>query len=79
MAPPGAVTTVALLPTPEGMPTGVETGIRLLSSDPEADHANLLARGVDADPEIMRFGGGGPPMVYGPGPHGNRPVGRRRV
>ena len=74
VAPPGAVTTVALLPTPEGMPTGVETGIRLLSSDPEADHANLLARGVDADPEIMRFGGGVPPMFYVRDPDGNRLV-----
>lgn len=58
VAPAGAVTTIALVPTREGVPTGVETGIRFLSEDAEADHANLLARGVDADPEIMRFGGG---------------------
>ena len=57
VAPPGAMTTIALVPTREGVPAGVETGIRLLTDDAEADHANLRARGVDADPEIMRFGG----------------------
>jgi len=51
------MTTIALVPTREGVPAGVETGIRLLTDDAEADHANLRARGVDADPEIMRFGG----------------------
>lgn len=68
----GAVTTIALVPTREGVPTGVETGIRFLSEDAEGDHANLLARGVDADPEIMRFRGGVPPMFYFRDPDGNR-------
>ena len=72
VAPAGAVTTIALVPTGEGVPTGVETGIRFLSEDAEADHANLLAGGVDADPEIMRFGGGVPPMFYFRDPDGNR-------
>lgn len=74
VAPPGAVTTIALVPTREGMPAGVKTGIRLLSEDAETDHANLRARGVDADPEIMRFGGGVPPMFYFRDPDGNRLV-----
>ena len=72
VAPPGAVTTIALVPTREGVPTGVETGIRFLSEDAEGDHANLRARGVDADQEIMRFGGGVPPMFYFRDPDGNR-------
>ncbi len=74
VAPPGAVTTIALVPTREGVPTGVETGIRLTSEDPEADHADLRARGVDTDPEILRFGGGVPPMFYFRDPDGNRLV-----
>ena len=61
VAPPGAATSVALLPTPEGTPIGVDTGIRLFSGDAEADHTDLLKRGVDADPEILRFEGV-PPM-----------------
>jgi catechol 2,3-dioxygenase-like lactoylglutathione lyase family enzyme len=72
VAPPGAVTTIALVPTREGVPTGVETGIRFLSEDAEADHGSLRARGVDVDPEIMRFGGGVPPMFYFRDPDGNR-------
>ena len=74
VAPPGAVTTIALVPTREGVPAGVETGIRFLTEDAETDHANLRARGVDADPEIMRFGGGVPPMFYFRDPDGNRLV-----
>src|SRR5215813_1114071 len=61
VAPPGAMTTIALVPTREGVP-----------EDAETDHANLRARGVDADPEIMRFGGGVPPMFYFRDPDGNR-------
>src|SRR5215831_8607199 len=43
VAPPGAVTTIALVPTREGVPAGVETGIRFLSEDAEADHATCAA------------------------------------
>ena len=61
VAPPGAATTIALVPAREGAPVGVETGIRLTTGDAGADHAALLARGVDADPEILRWPGV-PPM-----------------
>jgi predicted enzyme related to lactoylglutathione lyase len=71
VAPPKATTTIALMPSPEGAPVGVETGIRLASDDAEADHADLLARGVDVDPEIMRWPGV-PPMFYFRDPDGNR-------
>jgi lactoylglutathione lyase len=60
VAPPGATTTIALVPSREGIPAGVETGIRLGTADADADHARLAARGVDAD-EILRWAGA-PPM-----------------
>ena len=56
VAPPGAVTTIALVPA--GMPAGV----RLTTWDAEGDHASLRAQGVDTDPEIMHMGGAAPPM-----------------
>jgi catechol 2,3-dioxygenase-like lactoylglutathione lyase family enzyme len=38
-----------------GRPAGVETGVTLVSGDLEADHAALIAAGVDVDP-ILRQG-----------------------
>jgi lactoylglutathione lyase len=62
VAPPGAATTtIALVPARDGAPAGVDTGIRLTTGNAAADHAALLARGVDADPEILRWPGV-PPM-----------------
>ena len=61
VAPPGAAVTIALVPAREGAAVGVDTGIRLTTGDADADHAALLARGVDADPEILRWPGV-PPM-----------------
>ena len=60
VAPPGAGTSIALVPEHDGVPAGVETGIRLATADADADHATLLARGVDAD-EVLRWPGV-PPM-----------------
>ena len=71
VAPAGAVTTIALLPTPQGAHTGVDTGIRLSTGDAEADHAQLRARGVDTDAEVIRMGGGVPPMFSFRDPDGN--------
>jgi catechol 2,3-dioxygenase-like lactoylglutathione lyase family enzyme len=71
VAPRGASTTIALAPAHGGVPTGVDTGIRLATSDVDADHATLRARGVDVDPEILRFGGGVPPMFTFRDPDGN--------
>jgi len=70
VAPPGADTTLALMPTPPGGAIGVDTGIRLATSDAEADHADLKARGVDVDDEIMRWEGV-PPMFTFRDPDGN--------
>lgn len=68
LAPPRAATTVALVPSREGVPTGIETGIRFTTEDAAAD---LRARGVDADAEVMRWEGV-PPMFYFRDPDGNR-------
>ncbi|HEY6318279.1 MAG TPA: VOC family protein [Acidimicrobiia bacterium] len=69
VAPPGAPTTIALLPTSTGAPAGRPTGIRLATSDAEADHADLTARGVDAD-DLLRWPGV-PPMFEFRDPDGN--------
>jgi len=53
VAPPGATTTVALVALDEGTATGVDTGIRLTTSDAAADHATLRDRGADVDPEVI--------------------------
>ena len=64
VAPPGAATTIALVPPREGRPTGVETGLALTTMDIDADHASLRAKGVDADPAVMRMGDPVPPMFF---------------
>jgi catechol 2,3-dioxygenase-like lactoylglutathione lyase family enzyme len=53
VAPAGAVTTVALMPAVGRTAIGIDTSIRLTTDDAAADHAALLARGVDVDPEII--------------------------
>jgi catechol 2,3-dioxygenase-like lactoylglutathione lyase family enzyme len=70
VGPLGAETTIALPPTPEGHPIGVDTGIRLSTKDAAADHSALQARGVDVDPELLRWEGV-PPMFSLRDPDGN--------
>jgi catechol 2,3-dioxygenase-like lactoylglutathione lyase family enzyme len=70
VAPPGSSTTIALAPLPQEGTAGVDTGIRLATQDAEADHSALLARGVDTDPEVLRFEGV-PPMFSLRDPDGN--------
>ena len=53
VAPPGATTTIALVRQTAGEPIGVDTGVRFTSSDVAADHAQLRARGVDVDPDLI--------------------------
>ena len=74
VAPAGAATTIALVANNAGVPevTGSETGIRLSTDDAEADHAELQARGVDVDAEIIRMGDSVPPMFLFRDPDGNR-------
>jgi lactoylglutathione lyase len=61
VAAPGASTSVALIAAAEDTAVGVDTGIRFITADAEADHAHLRGRGVDVDPEVLRFPGV-PPM-----------------
>jgi catechol 2,3-dioxygenase-like lactoylglutathione lyase family enzyme len=60
VAPEGATVTIALVPTRAGVPTGVQTGIRLKAGDAAAVHADPQARGVDVG-ELLRWPGV-PPM-----------------
>ena len=65
VAPAGATTTIAIVPPPEGQEAGgKETGITLDTSDVDADHAELKAKGVDVDDEVSRMGGPVPPMFW---------------
>ncbi|MGO9180200.1 MAG: VOC family protein [Candidatus Limnocylindrales bacterium] len=68
VAPAGATTTIALA-LPGRSVIGVDTGIRLSTSDCEADHDALLERAADAG-EIMRWPGV-PPMFSMRDPDGN--------
>jgi catechol 2,3-dioxygenase-like lactoylglutathione lyase family enzyme len=64
VAPPGSATTIALVPA------GIPTGIRLMTTDADRDHADLRSRGVDTDPEVMRIPEA-PPMFALRDPDGN--------
>ncbi|HYH29185.1 MAG TPA: VOC family protein [Pseudonocardia sp.] len=52
VAAPGAATQLALVAADA---VGVDTGIRLATTDAGADHAHLRSRGVDVDAEVLRF------------------------
>lgn len=69
VAPPGAATTVALV----AGQAGVDTGIRLTTSDADADHEALRAAGADVDAEVLHWQGA-PPMFTFRDPDGNRLV-----
>ena len=71
VAPPGAATTVALVPPREGEPTGIETRVGFTTDDIDADHADLRSRGVDVDEAVMRMGDPVPPMFFFRDPDGN--------
>ena len=72
VAPPGAATSIAIVPPREGDPTGIETRVAFATDDIDADHASLRARGVDADEEVSRMGDPVPPMFFFRDPDGNR-------
>jgi lactoylglutathione lyase len=67
--PPPPDTTIALAPSPEGNPVGVDTGVRLHTTDAAADHADLAGQGVAVD-DLMNFPGV-PPMFSFRDPDGN--------
>ena len=63
VAPPGAATTIALVPPREGQSVGVPTNMGLTTDDVDADHAYLKEQGVDVD-DVMRMGDPVPPMFF---------------
>lgn len=70
MAPPGAATTIALVLLGEGDPADIV--VSFSTRDADADHADLLARGVEADAEVIRLGDYMPPMFAFRDPDSNR-------
>lgn len=60
VAPPGSATSVALVAAGDGLPAGVDTGIRLTTSDAAADHAAFTDAGASTG-ELLRWEGV-PPM-----------------
>jgi len=63
VAPPGATTTIALVPPQQGQQVGVPTNIGLVTDDVDADHAQLREQGVDVD-DVMRMGAPVPDMFF---------------
>lgn len=70
VAPPGATTTIALVHARPDDSAGIE--ISFMTGSVDEDHAGLRAQGVDGDAEVLRFGGGVPPMFTFRDPDGNR-------
>ena len=81
VVPPGAETSIALVPPQDGSSPGIETRIALTSDDLDAAHDRLAALGVDVDDvlregdPVVRWGGvvlaGIPPMFLFRDPDGN--------
>jgi hypothetical protein len=46
LAPPGAITSIAVVATGDALPTGVDTGIRLITSDARAARDELVGHGL---------------------------------
>jgi predicted enzyme related to lactoylglutathione lyase len=64
VAPPGAANALALVPPSEGESPGADAArCAFVTEDIEADHAALLAAGVDVDAEIGRAGTRRPGLV----------------
>jgi catechol 2,3-dioxygenase-like lactoylglutathione lyase family enzyme len=72
VAPPDGGTTLAVVPPPEGTPTGTDTGVILTTDDIDEAHSELRDRGVDVDDEVSRMGGPVPPMFWFRDPEGNK-------
>jgi lactoylglutathione lyase len=69
VAPPGAAITLALVPARDGLPAGVETGIRFTTPDAAAVHGELQAAGAEVG-ELLRWPDV-PPMFELRDPDGN--------
>ena len=71
VAPIGAATTIALMRAREDVPAGIDTQVRLMTDDAQAEHAHLRSLGVEADPDVMPYP---VPMFSFRDPDGNRLV-----
>lgn len=47
LAPPGGGTSISVIATGDELPTGIDTGIRLVTADARAAHAQLAELGLD--------------------------------
>ena len=56
VAPPGSAVSVAIVAATATLPAGVDTGIRFVTTDAEAQHASMAAAGVDVG-ELLRWPG----------------------
>jgi lactoylglutathione lyase len=70
LAPPGSEVMIALVAEHDGVPAGVETGIRFHTPDAAATHAALQDHGVEVG-ELLRWPGV-PAMFEVRDPDGNR-------
>ena len=71
VAPPGAATTIAIVPAREGQSAGIETRTAFATEDVDAAHEHLRSQGVDVDEAVMRMGDPVPPMFFFRDPDGN--------
>lgn len=73
VAPPGASTSLAIVPPRGGMweQVGIDSRVSLISADLEASHQALAQAGVDVDAEVLRLGPGVPGMFFLRDPDGN--------
>jgi catechol 2,3-dioxygenase-like lactoylglutathione lyase family enzyme len=56
VAPPGSDVSVAIVAASSELPAGVDTGIRFVATDAEAEHASMEQQGVDVG-ELLRWPG----------------------
>jgi catechol 2,3-dioxygenase-like lactoylglutathione lyase family enzyme len=56
VAPPASDVSVAIVTASPSLPSGIDTGIRFVTTDAEAEHAAMVRNGVDVG-EILRWPG----------------------
>jgi catechol 2,3-dioxygenase-like lactoylglutathione lyase family enzyme len=56
VAPPGSAVSVAIVAASPGLPSGIDTGIRFVTTDAEAEHASMARNGVDVG-DLLRWPG----------------------
>jgi len=54
VAPPDAPVSVALVAASDELPSGIDTGIRFVTTDADAEHASMTEQGVDVG-ELLRW------------------------